>query len=463
MGDESSLLQINNTTNTGNITYVRASAPVVRYDYSYWSTPVSPQTLSAASPSTSWDGFYSYSGTAWQWAPSATVMGVGKGYIIRVPLSYSTTIPSSQVVSFVGVPNNGTYTVPVVGGSNQLNLLGNPYPSALNADLFMSANSAVLDGTIYLWTHNTPISAGQYDQDDYAIYNYLGGTGTSASINPGLNSAVPTGKIASGQGFFIKGLANGNATFTNAMRVAGNNDQFFRMSQPTAQTTSFEKHRYWIDVFNATGVFKQNLFGYVTGGTMGVDRGMDSEVVDLTSPIVIYSKVGDTKLAIQGRGLPFDVNDQIPLVYKSTVAASYTIRLSLFDGLFEEQDIFLEDKVLNVIHNLKGSDYTFTTAVGTFENRFVLRYTDATLGIDNPVFDDNTVVVYRNGQGLVVNSGLVNMTQVTVFDIRGRIIAEHKQVNDTETIFSTLPQTQQVLLVKIKAENGAEITKKVVY
>lgn len=465
MGNESSLLQVNNTTNTGNITYVRASAPVVRYDYSYWSTPVSPQTLGAASPSTSWDGFYSYSGTAWQWAPSATVMGIGRGYIIRVPLSYSTSIPSSQIVNFVGVPNNGTYTVPVVGGSNQLNLLGNPYPSALNADLFMSANSAVLDGTIYLWTHNTPISAGQYDQDDYAIYNYLGGTGTSASVNPGLNTEVPTGKIASGQGFFIKGLANGNATFTNAMRVAGNNDQFFRMSEPSAQTndTAFEKHRYWIDIFNASGVFKQNLFGYVTGGTMGIDRGMDSEVVDLTSPIVIYSKVGTTKLAIQGRGLPFEVSDMIPLAYKSTVAASYTIRLSMFDGLFEEQDIFLEDKVLNVIHNLKGSDYTFTTAVGTFEDRFVLRYTDATLGVDNPVFDDNTVVVYRNGQGLVVNSGLVNMTQVTVFDIRGRQLATQNQVNDTQTVFTTLPETQQVLLVKIKADNGSEVTKKVVY
>lgn len=465
MGNESSLLQINDTANTGNITYVRASAPVVRYDYSYWSTPVSPQTLGAASPSTSWDGFYSYSGTAWQWAPSATVMGVGRGYIIRVPLSYSTSIPSSQIVNFVGVPNNGTYTVPVVGGSNQLNLLGNPYPSALNADLFMSANSAVLDGTIYLWTHNTPITAGQYDQDDYAIYNYLGGTGTSASLNPGLNTEVPTGKIASGQGFFIKGLANGNATFTNAMRVAGNNDQFFRMSAPSAQTasTSIEKHRYWIDIFNASGVFKQNLFGYVTGGTSGIDRGMDSEVVDMTSPIVLYSKVGATKLAIQGRGLPFDVNDAIPLAYKSTVAASYTIRLSMFDGLFEAQDIFLEDKVLNVIHNLKGSDYTFTTAAGTFEDRFVLRYTDATLGVNNPVFDDSSVVVYRGGQGLVVNSGFVNMTQVTVFDIRGRLLAEQKQVNNTETVFTTLPETQQVLLVKIKAENGAEITKKVVY
>ena len=465
MGNESSLLQINNTTNTGNITYVRASAPVVRYDYSYWSTPVSPQTLNDASPSTSWDGFYSYSGTAWQWAPRTTVMVPGRGYIIRVPLSYSTSIPSSQIVNFVGVPNNGTYTIPVVGGSNQLNLLGNPYPSALNADLFMSANSSILDGTIYLWTHNTPISAGQYDQDDYAIYNYLGGTGTSASLNPGLNTEVPTGKIASGQGFFIKGLANGNATFTNAMRVAGNNDQFFRMSAPSAQTasTSIEKHRYWIDIFNASGVFKQNLFGYVTGGTSGIDRGMDSEVVDMSSPIVLYSKVGDTKLAIQGRGLPFDVNDAIPLAYKSTVAASYTIRLSMFDGLFEAQDIFLEDKVLNVIHNLKGSDYTFTTAVGTFEDRFVLRYTDATLGVANPVFDDNSVVVYREGQGLVVNTGLVNMAVVTVFDIRGRQLAIQKDVNDTQTVFTTLPETQQVLLVKIRAENGAEVTKKVVY
>lgn len=464
MGNESSLLQVNNTTNTGNITYVRASAPVIRYDYSYWSTPVSPQTLAAASPGTSWDGFFSYSGTAWQWAPSSTVMGIGKGYIIRVPLSYSATIPSTQIVNFVGVPNNGTYTVPVVGGASQLNLLGNPYPSALNADLFMNANSSVLDGTIYLWTHNTPITAGQYDADDYAIYNYLGGTGTSASPNPGLNSEIPTGKIASGQGFFIKGLANGTATFTNAMRVAGNNDQFFRMSQPVAASTpAVEKHRYWIDVFNATGIFKQNLFGYVTGGTMGIDRGMDSEMVNLTSPIVLYSKVGDTKLAIQGRGLPFDVNDQIPLAYQSTVAASYTIRLSMFDGLFESQDIYLEDKLLNVIHNLKGGDYTFTTAVGTFEDRFVLRYTNTTLGVDVPVLDENTVIVYRNGKDLIVNSGVVNMSEVMIYDLRGRLLASQQQVNATETVFTTLPDTQQVLLVKIKAENGAEITKKVVY
>ena len=135
----------------------------------------------------------------------------------------------------------------------------------------------------------------------------------------------------------------------------------------------------------------------------------------MTSPIVLYSKVGDTKLAIQGRGLPFDVNDQIPLAYQSTVAASYTIRLSMFDGLFESQDIYLEDKLLNVIHNLKGGDYTFTTAVGTFEDRFVLRYTNTTLGVDVPVLDENTVIVYRNGKDLIVNSGVVNMSEVLIY------------------------------------------------
>ncbi|KAF2518821.1 hypothetical protein EYY60_00010, partial [Flavobacterium zhairuonense] len=61
-------------------------------------------------------------------------------------------------------------------------LLGNPYPSALSADAFITANNTLLDGTLYFWTHNTPvvlIGAYQYTTDDYAVYNLSGGTGTS--------------------------------------------------------------------------------------------------------------------------------------------------------------------------------------------------------------------------------------------------------------------------------------------
>jgi hypothetical protein len=38
---------------------------------------------------------------------------------------------------FTGVPNNGLVTVPI-GASGTSNLVGNPYPSALDANLFFN-------------------------------------------------------------------------------------------------------------------------------------------------------------------------------------------------------------------------------------------------------------------------------------------------------------------------------------
>ena len=50
--NNASLVQVNNLDNngvailnTGNITYVRAASPMFKFDYTYWSTPVSPQNL----------------------------------------------------------------------------------------------------------------------------------------------------------------------------------------------------------------------------------------------------------------------------------------------------------------------------------------------------------------------------------------------------------------------------------
>jgi hypothetical protein len=34
--------------------------------------------------------------------------------------------------------------------------MGNPYPSALDADKFLDANASLIEGTIY-WTHNTSL------------------------------------------------------------------------------------------------------------------------------------------------------------------------------------------------------------------------------------------------------------------------------------------------------------------
>ena len=66
------------------------------------------------------------------------------------------------------------------------------------------SNAGVVGGTIYFWTHNTPITNYQYTSNDYAVYNYTGGVGTQSATNSGINNTSPDGTIAAGQGFFMK-------------------------------------------------------------------------------------------------------------------------------------------------------------------------------------------------------------------------------------------------------------------
>ena len=476
--DDASLYQVNNVANapgvfsggnSGNITSVRDAAPMFRFDYTYWSTPVNPMTLLAVSPGSPITLAYEFNSSInnWSYFNPTNTMVPGRGYIFRAPTSFNLpppnpipNTPSVHTASFVGVPNNGTITVPVIGGGGTMNLLGNPYPSALDAADLIAANPAI-NGTLYFWTHNTQSTAPfAYNPADYASWN---GTGFAATTIGAGNSTAPTGFIASGQGFFVEGLSTGTVTYTNAMREPGNNAQFYRTNGSNQSNSTLEKHRYWLNITGEQNAFKQVLVGYIETATNGMDRLFDGKMIDATSSVTLYTKVDDEKLSIQGRTLPFDVNEIVPLGYKAPIAGTYTIALADFDGLFEDQAIYLEDTLSGVVHDLKESSYTFATAVGTFENRFIVRYTNALLGIDNPAFNENTVVVYTNESGLIVNSGTAVMETVTIFDIRGRQLATQKQIGGTTAVFTTLPKTNQVLLVKIEGADGVVVTKKVVY
>lgn len=469
--NDASLVQINNSVNSGNITYKRNTTPVVKFDYTYWSSPVSPQTLVAFSPNTKSDKYLRYNATTQSWISAAktSTMTSALGYGIRTPdiAPFNTTTRNIFNGLFFGVPNNGDYSVAIVGGVNKMNFIGNPYPSAISADLFLSDsnNATVLDGTIYLWTHNTPITANNYNASDFATYNYTGGVGTgTASPNPGINTSVPNGKIASGQGFFIKGLSNGNAVFKNNMRIIGNNNQFFKMSNKNSKNSDYvdyERNRIWLDIIDDQQNYKQILVGYIEGATNEIDRKFDGDIIDSGNTIMFYSTVNDFNLSIQGRALPFDLNDVVPLGYKSTIANTYTVSLSNFDGLFDSQEVYLEDKLLNLVHNLKNSDYTFSTEAGTFDNRFVLKYTNSSLSTTKSLFNENTVVVYKKDSQWIVDTGNMTMASLVVYDVRGRLLVSKRNIGNTRTTFNA-GDTNQVLLVKIISEEGEMVVKKVV-
>ncbi|SCY24469.1 Por secretion system C-terminal sorting domain-containing protein [Flavobacterium caeni] len=458
LDDDASLVQTNDVANHGNIIAHKTTTPMRRHDYTYWSSPVAEQTLHALSPATLADKYYSFSPQIGNWVAhlnGAQVMAQGTGYIVRAPQTFSPTVPATYDTQFIGTPNNGTVLAPVFVGVSDMNLLGNPYPSALDMDAFLTepGNAALLDGTIYLWTHNSAPAlipgdnTYNYSSDDYAAYNVLGGTQTASAGN----NEKPTGKLASGQAFFIKALADGQAMFSNSMRIVGENDQFFRSS-------SSEKHRLWLNLTNNEGAFKQILLGYIDGATDGIDRNFDGIPLNSNTFINFYSLVDNQYLTIQGRGLPFDAQHVVPIGYASTVAGSFAIGLDSFDGLFETQDVFLYDHLLGTTHDLKSQQtYAFETAVGTFNDRFELRFFDDALQTES----FGSVSTAANGTQFLLKASSP-MASVVVSDLSGRVVYERRDIGLGEMVIDGVRQPQTVYFIKIKLANGKTVVKKII-
>ncbi|HRM46544.1 MAG TPA: T9SS sorting signal type C domain-containing protein, partial [Flavobacterium sp.] len=478
--NNASLVQINDVTNVGRITYKRNTTPMNNFDYTYWSSPVSGQTLYNLSPNTLSDKYHSFTDPDWIDELGSNPMIAGKGYAIRTPKAGTwpneevVSFPYTQKVKFIGVPNNGDYTY--IGISNNKSyLLGNPYPSAIDADAFLNENHLILDGTIYFWTHNTGIAPSGafyvYNDNDYASYNLTGGTGTTAAATSisGVNFSVPSGKIAAGQSFFATGKGTGNVLFTNDMRVSGgvagaNNSQFFRTTKTKSKTsTAIEKNRVWLNLYNNEGAFKQTLVGYLAGATNGYDNRYDGESFDEHEFVDFYSVTPDKYLVIQGRALPFDETDTVPLGYRSKIVGNFNIAIDQTDGLLATQNVFIEDKLLNVVHNIKDTPYAFSTQAGTFDNRFVLRYTDKTLGNTDFEGVNSSVVISKDKNELKIKSEIETIKRVTVYDLLGKKVFEKEAVNSTEFRSSAIGFSQQIGIVKVTLDNGQVISKKVIF
>jgi len=465
--DGASLVQTNDASmNSGNITYKRKTAPLKQYDYTYWSSPVTAATLSQLATNSL---LYSFSPTInnWQYQTGGATMVQGVGYIGRAPNNLTYTPTQIVETSFVGVPGNGVITTPIIKSTGTYNLIGNPYPSAIDADLFITANASTTNGTVYFWTHNTAITNLQYSTNDYAKYNLTGSVRTSTSALSG--GALPTGKISAGQGFFIEAktsLVNGtySATFNNSMRVSGNNSQFFKTNQPVTQTISegLERHRVWLSLSGDSGAYSQMLVGYIENATNDFDSLFDGKTMPSGNPVSIYTMIGNDDFAIQGKSLPFNDTDIIPLGYNTAISGNLSIGLDDFDGLFSQQDVYLFDRVVNTMHDLKTGAYNFVTSAGTFNDRFELRFNTQALGINNPVQVANEVKVITAENQLQVIAPAIAITKVEVYDILGKLLVSQNNLNTNLFETTSLNVTPQVLVVKVTLENNQIVVRKTI-
>ncbi|WP_435135477.1 IPT/TIG domain-containing protein [Formosa sp. A9] len=472
--DGANLIQMNDESdsnmNSGNITMQRYVRNIIDEDFIMWSSPVinynvNTITTPYTTPAYQWDvndGWIAFGG----------IMEPAEGYAVQIPQEF---VFPWFTASFKGVPFNGSKTA-AVSKSNSVdlkveqqhwNLIGNPYPSAISVDEFISENS-ILNGSIRLWADNlmisnvpSPLSSSSYSSlrynfnEQYMSYNATG-------VNPPQTSI---GNISSGQGFFVQvndAASAGDVIFTNDMRydddgMAYDNTHFFTTNVPTNNTEN--KQLLWLSLIDAGNSSASALIGYVQGATLGKDKKYDaySDLQDFD----IYTTVEDTKMVIQGRPLPFNDADTIPIGINLPSTGSYKIAIGDLSGtqfLDNAQSIYLEDTVLNIEHDLRMSPYLFTAEAGELNNRFVLRYTK-TLSVSEYANSQTFVNIFN---GVLNVKSFKNIESVVVYDISGKQVVSYNLKTFKPDFSESFKFSKGVYLATIKLQGGIMVTKKVV-
>ena len=445
-------------TNTGNVIVKRNSNPLLRLDYTLWSSPVANQNLLAFSPATTTTRFYNYNTVTnlYNAEDSANSFTVGKGYLIRMPNNANEGTSTAYPGVFTGVPHNGAITVNLSGGGAdgfRYNLVGNPYPSPINIWTFVSENTASIESTLYFWRKTNGLVGQTSAYCTFIPGALIGDPGTFAS-NSNAQSVDPAGVIGTGQGFFVAAKSGATTlTFNNTQRVNNTVGQFFRTKEVA------EPSKIWLNATNAAGDFSQMAVTYFDGATKGIDA-FDAKYIN-DSDYALTSDINQGEYTIQGRPA-FDVSDVVALNFKTNAEGDYTIAIDHFEGVFTAgQDVYLVDSKTGAETDLKASSYTFAAIAGMDNTRFSLKY-QKTLKVDAPAFNENSVSVYKNNGTIYVNSGKIAINSIQVYDVQGRLIAERKNVKSSTATLENLKANNQVLLVKISGEDNSVVTKKVV-
>ena len=461
-----SLIPISNTCiSTGNVVVERKTPPVKKFDYTYWSSPVTT-TIGASLLPTKWEAnwtftfntsnFYdietSYWGTfisnvpdghddnddAWTNTSITNSMIPGKGYASMVKSIVPTgTYPRIETVLYTGNLNTGIITIPLQLSQNtatdfdDFNLVGNPYSSAINSNDFIDTNISNISGTLYFWTHSNTLTSAysglaqyNFSTNDYAKYTKLGG------ITAVFGGKKPTNVIGSCQGFLVEAETTNNLIFAPML-----------MSKAYVNTTAVsfyrnsgkkEKNNLWLNIENDLGFFSQQLIGYNSETDLLYNKGWDSSILNTQQILKFYSIEDSVKYDIQSRG-SFDKDDTVYLGYTSAINETLKISIDSREGKIKKEDVYLYDSVFNIWHDLSES-YVFNTTIGTFDTRFYIKY-------KLPEGEDKNVI------------NITAIARVEVYDMIGQLVK-----NLDCLCFDDLPKNQ-IFIVKIY-EKDKIVTKK---
>lgn len=522
---ESQLIQTLNSdldvTSAGSIERDQQGTKII-YDYNYWCSPVgTPNTTSNNNSYTvngvfkdgttttptniNWVSGYNGSPTSpitlasfwiyrfqcaagdyanWVYTGPNGTLNAAQGFTLKG----SGAATANQNYTFVGKPNNGLLQFSI--GANLINLTGNPYASAMDAQAFISANNVSTTGTLYFWDH---FGGGTHNlmgyQGGYATYNNLGGV--VAMSHPSLSNVGPGTKqprryVAVGQGFFIQAsAAGGNVIFNNNQRAFfkedGTNSVMFRNGN---QTSNIPEVDYFMDnsedEIQEDNQFMKIRLGYKTkddyrrqvllgfaneNATSEIDSGYDAVTMD-DQENDMYFLHGDKKLIIQGDGF-FNINNSYQIGVKSSGVGTVKFAIDEIENFDENQPVYIFDSLTAIYHNIKTETFQIELPEGTFDERFSLRFTNGeNLGTETPTFLNGIQVAFTsNNNVLHIKNQLVDTTvnSATLFSILGQKLTTYDVENQAQQSIQ-IPISNisaGTYIVKIETTNG-NLSKKII-
>ncbi|MBC5841314.1 T9SS type A sorting domain-containing protein [Flavobacterium sp. F-380] len=503
-----------------------------KYNYNYWSSPVSPISSAQNNGNYSvsgvmkdgsttipqninWTGGYDGAPTTpfsiarywlykfdslnnayanWTQIAETAPLRVGQGFTMKG----SGSALGNQTYTFVGKPNNGTIATNTVG-SDQLLLAGNPYPSALDADAFItdninsikSFNSPSIDGTLYFWEHyatnNTHILRAY--QGGYAVRNLTGGIAPSSSgvdfiTQSGTPSrGIPNRFIPVGQGFFVIGKlgSGGTVTFKNSQRGfykeddAANSNVLYKTKKTAKQdwktnendsaiTETYKKLRLG---FNSHDDFhRQVLLGFMDEkATSDIDPGYDGFNID-DFPNDMYFLNGDNQLLIQGEGY-FDEKASYAIGIKTDAEGKVSFNLDLVENFDTAQRYFIYDKLTDTYNDITTTPFEVTLSQGKTEDRFFLKFNDGKTLNSNEFINESEAITIRyaeNQNSIIVNNPTeIEIKGITLYNILGQNIINTKITNqDQKEITIPLKKLAPgIYITKVQTDKAA-IARKII-
>jgi hypothetical protein len=342
----------------------------------------------------------------------------------------------------VCVPLNSTPPViPYVGNCppDGWNLVGNPYPSPIDFDELMalSSTSSDVENALYVWDPNTN-----------TYLSYINGVSSPASFG---------GIIPSMQAFWVRTSANTNLCFEDAVRV----------SDPNAATNDFYKSTTMNDPLlrleiNGQGLVDETVFRFAEDATESYDNKFDARVLrDIQdADIELASQTSEGLLKINS--LPELASDPvvIPLLTEIKTAGSYQISIAQFDNFGTKDKVYLEDHVLNIVHEL-NIPYSFASFVSGAASRFSVRVVpDASTSFEQ--VEKKAMRVFKcQADVLCIDMQTMNTSDqiLNIFNALGQNIHTINLEAGQQVYQLSLPNLKQHDIYMVELSNASEVFK----